>query len=81
MYEDEYKEELKRVRCESLYVGRASALEDLEKEINQMAGQCYINHQDDLADFCRRLAIQVGKKALDERKKQKDYAPKFSGGV
>ena len=72
-------EELERIRCESMYAGEAAALEQLESDLRQKAGVEFSVGHDEQAKWLRQLAIDIGKRALDKRKRQKDFSPKFPG--
>jgi hypothetical protein len=73
--------ELQRMRNESFRAGRASSFEELEQNLMHSAGCQFAKGQDELAKYTRELAIGIGKLALDERKRQKDFQPQFSGGL
>jgi hypothetical protein len=75
------EDEWNRTCQEHYFGGRAQSMEELEAELRNRAGRSYAAGEDDLAKWYRELSIFVGKKALDERKRQKDFSPRFSGGV
>lgn len=73
--------ELNRIQNFNFFSGRAQALEQVEDILRKMSGDSYINQEDIKAQLLRELSIKFAKLALEERKKMKDYQPKFTGGV
>lgn len=75
------EEEIERDRLHSHWAGQAASLEAFEVELKRMAGEAFSNGRDDNAKLIREIATLAGKKALDYRKRQKDFEKRFSGGV
>jgi hypothetical protein len=73
--------EIERMRNESHWGGRAAALEELEISLRHQSGEAFAARSDTRAGILRELSIHVGKKALDERKRQKDFQKQPHGGV
>jgi hypothetical protein len=76
-HSDEIEQEIKL----SEYHGRASSLEEAEYEATQRSGVAYAAGKDEEAKHWRMVAVWLGEKACEERKKQKRFQSQPHGGV